>query len=107
MKSLDTHLVVGGIETLIGVMELLYDDDDLLWSLIGYGTPGMMKNPMEPLMNTMIPLKISWMPLLALDIVRWHDDVVFGDLMKSCNLVKTLLPLLALDVVKTTTHTLY
>ena len=71
-------------------MELLYDDDDLLWSLIGYETHkhvlGMMKKPMEPLMNILIPLQISWIPLLALDMVRWHDDVVFGDLMKSWNL---------------------
>ena len=68
-------------------MELLYDDDDRVWSLIGYGTTGMMKNPMDPL----IPLQRSWIPLLALDMVRWHDDVVFGDLLKSWNLVKTFM----------------
>ena len=27
-------------------MELLYDADDLVWSLTSYGTPGMVKNPM-------------------------------------------------------------
>ena len=74
-------------------MELLYDDDDLVWSLIGYGTLGMMKKPMEPLMKTLVPLQRSWIPLLTLDMVRWHDDVVFGDLMKSWNLVKTLMPI--------------
>ena len=57
MKSLDPHSVVGGIETLIRVMELLYDDDDLVWSLIGYGTLGIIKNPMETLMKTLIPLQ--------------------------------------------------
>ena len=74
-------------------MELLYDDDDLVWSLIGYGTPSMMKKPMEPLMKTLVPLQFSWSPLLALDMVIWHDYVVFGDLMKSWNLVKTLMPI--------------
>ena len=64
-------------------MELLYDDDDLVWSLKGYKTLGMMKNPMKPLIETLIPLQRSWIPLLALDMVRWHDDVVFGDLIKS------------------------
>ena len=74
-------------------MELLYDNDDLVWLLTGYGTLGMMKKPMEPLMKTMIPLQNSWSPPFALDMVRWHDDVVFGDLMKSWNLVKTLIPI--------------
>ena len=74
-------------------MELLYDDDDLVWSLTGYGTPGMMKKPMEPLMKTLIPLQRSWIPLLALDMVRWNDDVVFGELIKPWNLVKTLMPI--------------
>ena len=74
-------------------MELLYDDDDLVWSLTGYGTPSMMKKLMEPLMKTLIPLQRSWIPLLALYLVRWHDDVVFGDLMKSWNLVKSLMPI--------------
>ena len=74
-------------------MELLYDDDDLVRSLTGYGTPGMMKKPMEPLMKTLIPLQRSQNPLLALYMVRWHDYVVFGDLIKSWNLVKTLIPI--------------
>ena len=74
-------------------MELLYDDDDLVWSLTGYGILGMMKNPLEPLKNTMTPLQRSWRPLLALDMVRWHDYVVFGDLIKSWNLLKTLIPI--------------
>ena len=75
-------------------MELLYDDDDLVWSdLTGYGTPGMMKKIMEPMINTLIPLQRSWSPLCALDMVRWHDDVVFGDLIKSWNLVKSLMPI--------------
>ena len=74
-------------------MELLYDDD-LVWSLKGYRILGMMKNPMEPLMKTLIHLQRSCTtPLLAIDMVRWHDDVVFGDLMKSWNLVKTLIPI--------------
>ena len=72
-------------------MELLYGDDEFVWSLLGYGTPGMMKKPMEPLMKTLIPLQRSLSPLVALDMVRWHDDVVFGDLMKSWNLLKTLI----------------
>ena len=58
-----------------------------------HGTLGMMKKPMEPLMKALIPLQRSWLPLLALDMVRWHDDVVFGDLMKSWNLAKTLIPI--------------
>ena len=37
--------------TLVWVMELLCDDDDLVWSLTGYGTHehvlGMMKKPMK------------------------------------------------------------
>ena len=77
----------------MGVMELLYDDDDLVWSLTGYGTAGMMKKPMEPLMKNLIPLKSSWIPLLSLDIVRWHNDLVFGDLMKSWKVVRTLIPI--------------
>ena len=48
---------------------------------------------LEPLMKTLIPLQRSWSPLLALDVVRWHDSVFFGDLMKSWNLVKTLMPI--------------
>ena len=39
------------LATLVGIMELLYDDDDLVWSLTCYGTHehalGMMKNPMN------------------------------------------------------------
>ena len=31
---------------------------------------------LKSLMKTMMPLQRSWSPLLALDIVRWHDDVV-------------------------------
>ena len=74
-------------------MELLYDDDHLVWPLTVYGTLGMMKNPMEPLLNTVIPLQRSCRKPLALDMVRWDDGVVFGDLMKSWNLVKTLMPI--------------
>ena len=50
--SLDPHLVVDDIATLVGVMERLYDDDDLVWSLTGYGTHehvlGLMKKPLGP-----------------------------------------------------------
>ena len=45
-KSLDPHLA-----TLDGVMDLLYDDDDLVRSLTCYGTHehvlGMLKKPMK------------------------------------------------------------
>ena len=85
--------MVNDLATLIGVMELLYDDDYLVWSLTGYGTLGMMKNPMETLMKILIPLKRSWIPLVSLEMVIWHDDVVFVYLMKSWNLVKSLMPI--------------
>ena len=62
-------------------MELLNDDDDLVWSLTGYGTSGMMKKPMEPMMKTPIPLQRSWYPILALYMVRWHDD---NEVMEPC-----------------------
>ena len=48
---------------------------------------------LEPLMKTLIPLQRSSIPLLAIYMVRWHDDVVFGDLMKSWNLGKALIPI--------------
>ena len=57
-------------------------------------------------MKILMPLQRSWSPLLALDMVKWHDNVVFGDLMKSWNLLKIFIPLLALDVVKSPTHIL-
>ena len=35
---------------------------------------GEAHEDLEPLMKTLMSLQRSWIPLLALDMVRWHDE---------------------------------
>ena len=58
-------------------MELLYDDDDFVWSMTCYRTLVYDPCPLKgddvvivDLMMTLIPLVWSWSPLLAFDVVR-------------------------------------
>ena len=54
--------------------DLADDAEDPRYCLEALVDDGEAHEDLEPLMKTLMSLQRSWSPLLALDMVRWHDE---------------------------------